>query len=695
MEEDEDADDGAMLYRVHYDDGDKEWLDLLHRKFKRVPQKALRLKVGSRVSVYDEEEDKFFPGTVTKIQPESNKPHRVKYDDQDRNKEWLNLAVHPFLDIEKPSHAAPDATVNSNTLKKRKKEFMKEDPNSYKTRKNGHALRVEESRRRPTVKEEQEEEGLKTKQATTACHEACGICNAVAKRPRATQCHHIFCKRCITFNEEYKKTSRCPLCPQVAGSAEGLVKYEPDHVSFKPVEALDRTTAEVVHSYSSAAVASRAVSVPPASIITACQSKRRDDREVHGYYWRFQGCTDRILRVGEGVKDGVAIEQVDLNTGKVIEVFASGRKAHEKTGVGRVVIRRVLERRGKANGGGFFWRYQGETHGPWPDPEPVCKTAVEQLDFETGDMLKSFASLADAKRAMGMKPNSGHIRDVCDGNGRATAGSFFWRWKGSDAQPNHMMGVHKVIQIRKGKCGEVVKEFRTSRDAQAYFGYQCCWSKLCRYARDKEFAMGHHWRYRMLREKATAQEEVLGKRLSIRQPAGSEFEWLEGKINAFNSQAGKFEILYDSGETIHCRLEDIQYKWKNDSGQKPVEQLDLKTGQVLASFQSLSEASASLDPPCHPTRIAAVCHGRVRAAHGFFWRFQGSSNQPRKIKGRRKIEQLCLKTGRVLGTFDTITAAGKAVGITTPGISYCCNGRNSSKSAGGFGWRFSNEDEDH
>ena len=68
----------------------------------------------------------------------------------------------------------------------------------------------------------------------------------------------------------------------------------------------------------------------------------------------FKGSKNRILRVGEAVNNGIPIEQVDFETGEIINTLSSGRKAFEATGVGRIVIKRVLERRGKANGGGFF-----------------------------------------------------------------------------------------------------------------------------------------------------------------------------------------------------------------------------------------------------------------------------------------------------------------------------------------------------
>lgn len=194
----------------------------------------------------------------------------------------------------------------------------------------------------------------------------------------------------------------------------------------------------------------------------------------------------------------------------------------------------------------------------------------------------------------------------------------------------------------------------------------------------------------MLTKPKSASEAVVGKRLRILQRDANN-QWLEGKVTAFDAANGLHEISFDRGTIEHHNLEAIQYEWKNDQGQKPVEKLDRKTGEVLASFKSVTDAGKVVGA----TRISAivgVCNGRVRSSAGFFWRYEGSDALPPKPKVTRRIEQLCLETGRVLATFDSIVAAGKAVGITTPGISYCCNGRNGSKSAGGFGWRFNTEE---
>ncbi|CAJ1960340.1 unnamed protein product [Cylindrotheca closterium] len=681
-------------HRIKYDDGDIEWTDLLFRKFKRITKKSEGLKVGSRVAVYDEKRKKNYHATVVKIKPGRVRPHKVKYDKESRGKEWLNLHIHPFLDV----------VVERQNGMKRKEEIVFEGDRPIKRRFHNstqleqlmqHDNETEqesipqEAGAHSTSRVEREiQQDNETEPASVpASEEPCAHCKTCTDAPYATSCHHIFCELCI--GDHMHGHGKCPLCKIPIRSAP--VPFSPDHDSFKAIEALSRKTAEVELEFSSASAAS--IKVPgfkAARIIEACQSKRRDDREHRGYYWRFKGSKDRILRVGEGVKEGVPIEQVDLETGEIIKTFSSGRKAHEATGISRVVIKRVLERRGKANGGGFFWRYQGETHAPWPDPEPTNLNPVEQLDPESGEVLASFKSLAAAKRAMGMPMNRGCIRDVCNGDGRGTANGFFWRWKGSTSMSHQLMGGSKFLEIRKKRDGKVLKVFKNSKEAQAFFGHQSCWSSICRYCREEGFYLGYYWRYRVLRKPLSSGEAVVGKRLRIKQGDG---KWLEGKIKSFRSDSGEHEIEFDSGKTERHRLEHLEYEWKNDQGQKPIEQLDLQTGQILNTFDSISDASRGIED-ASASRITAVCKGRYNSAHGYFWRYKGSTALPRKNKGRRKIDQLCLKTGRVIATFDTITDAGKAVGITTPGISYCCNGRNGSKSAGGFGWKFSTEDEE-
>ena len=52
---------------------------------------------------------------------------------------------------------------------------------------------------------------------------------------------------------------------------------------------------------------------------------------------------------------------------------------------------------------------------------------------------------------------------------------------------------------------------------------------------------------------------------------------------------------------------------------KSVEQIDLDTGQVINSFNSLGEAARYIG--CHYSNIRRVCNGECKQSHGFGWRY--------------------------------------------------------------------------
>ena len=658
-------------HRIQYDNGDSEWTNLKYRKFKRVEPKVGRLNLGSRVSVYNEEEKRYLCARVTKIKPGRARPHRVKYNKSGKKKEF---DIEPLMPATNPS-----VQVNALNLKKRNRKFL--DPQAILDRSES----CKKNKKNNPKLEEVERQKI-------SCNEICSICKSIATQTRAASCYHIFCRECIKTHCETANKRECPSCKAAINSSLISVKRQPEHTSFKEVEALDRNTADVARSFSSASAASLEIhGLKPFRIIKACQSKQRVNKEYHGFYWRLKGSKERILRACERSTEGVAIEQVDLETGDTIQVFSSMRKADENTAANRSAIRRVLAREGKANAGGFFWRFVGETHEPWPDPEPTNLNPVEQLNFETGELLNSYASMADAKRAMGMKPNRHCITEVCnsEGKSRATANGYFWRWKGSLAQPNHMYGIRKTIQIRKIKNGPVIKEFLNSNEAHEYFGSQIDARTIRKYCLEEKCYKGYHLKYKLLRRRKSAEMEMVGKRIRIQQVESS-FEWLEGKITDFNSATGEHEFLFDCG-TIQChRLNNITYEWKNDQGQKSVEQLDLKTGKVLATFESIVDAATSTSTG-QANNITGVCYGRIPTSNGYFWRFKGSDALPPKSKSKREVKQLCLTSGRVIAKFESITEASKTLGISKSGISCCCQKSSQQISSGGFGWRFSTE----
>jgi hypothetical protein len=700
----------------------------------QTPSCALRcgkVEVGTRLSVWWSGDEAFFDGTVTRmrIDGRSKKPFHVEYDDGDN--EWIDLALHTFRllgegggDLESTNEKkdaasrqgiATDADVEgsrqstkrsrSRTAAKKKANLDESDLNEKPS--NGErdlkTSSVAPSQSLSKERNENLDDGRSKKRKGAdgglSCEtrpEDCHLCRSGRMtKPRATECHHIFCESCI--QDQFTSYPKCPVCNFRFGKSLLLYSATDAPTSFRSVERIDMTSGEVHKIYPSASAASR--EVPGASIaakiVDACETKRKDGREYAGFFWRFFGTKARILRVDESAKDGTPVEQVNVETNEVLGTFPSSRQASEKTGVSRNSIRRVLDRRGKAKAGGFFWRFEGETNTPWQDPEPRCSSAVEKLCLESGDVLDTFDSLADAKRAMGMKPNNSSLSETCEGKWQNSALGFFWRWKGATIYPSRLLGYSKTVQIRRSENGFVVREFPTATKAAEWLGVGTDASTVCQWCRDHSYYREYYWSYAFTpvvpeEEKVVRnpeEEKLVGKRLRMRRNGNSKL--LVGKVHAFNRNTGKFTILFDFGESEEIDLKSAAFQWMNDQGQKRVEKICPDTGQVRHTYDSISDAARDLG--ISATRISGVVNGRSISCQGFFWRFHGSDQLPPKKRIHRTVNQLCLKTGKVLATHQSIQEAAKTVGITTPGISYCCNGRKGSKSAGGFGWNFSSE----
>jgi hypothetical protein len=160
-----------------------------------------------------------------------------------------------------------------------------------------------------------------------------------------------------------------------------------------------------------------------------------------------------------------------------------------------------------------------------------------------------------------------------------------------------------------------------------------------------------------------------------------------------------------------------------------VEQLCLQTGQVLQSFASISEAS----------RDTGLAHKSIRynldkVYSGFFWRRKGSQALPLPLPAPNKVEEqkqeqqqtscyapstemiasvpvaayasvlpkakrqktdstvrtvekVCLKTGKVMARFESISMAAKATGAAYSSIHCIVKGYRGRVSCQGYGWR--------
>ena len=258
-------------------------------------------------------------------------------------------------------------------------------------------------------------------------------------------------------------------------------------------------------------------------------------------------------------------------------------------------------------------------------------TPVEQLDFETGEAINSFPSVKEAARALGI-PQKG-VSAVLNGRSKSSGG-FFWRRSGDDAMPPARTYGRIPIEQVDMETGKVMNVFSSTAEAARSLGiFDGSINRIVNGGIDRISYKGYLWR------------KVGDKKVVPRKERRPPFP----------------------------------------QGKQKVEQIDYETGTVLAVFDSISEAAASLNIPSR--RIRDTITGRQESTKGFTFRKIGKAVPHKRSNKRRPVEQLCLETGKVLATYRSQKAAGEAVGVAGACIHSAATGID-SKSSAGYAWRY-------
>ena len=128
----------------------------------------------------------------------------------------------------------------------------------------------------------------------------------------------------------------------------------------------------------------------------------------------------------------------------------------------------------------------------------------------------------------------------------------------------------------------------------------------------------------------------------------------------------------------------------HDYGAKAVCQVCPRTGTVLRTFASISEAGTTLGLSI--THISAACKGkRVKTLGGFIWCLLGDidkiKEKPHREKThKRRVNQIDVNTNEIINTFESTEDARRATGIRH--ISEVCRKDYGFKTAGGWKWEF-------
>lgn len=169
-----------------------------------------------------------------------------------------------------------------------------------------------------------------------------------------------------------------------------------------------------------------------------------------------------------------------------------------------------------------------------------------------------------------------------------------------------------------------------------------------------------------------------GKRL------GEKAFWYGRKHSAETIQKLK-DNNYQRGKPINPKTRDTLLK----ANKRPIFQLDSITLEVIKEFESIQEAALEITGKLGSRKAIGECvNGKRKTALGFSWRFKSPETNikySRKPVKQVKVDQYSLESNEYIRTWNSVTEAAKAVGVSGSSIFGCLRGR--SKKSGGFFWR--------
>ena len=413
------------------------------------------------------------------------------------------------------------------------------------------------------------------------------------------------------------------------------------------IEQLNPVTGEVIQSFKSIGEASRQTGISSGNIHNAMNGNYR---HAGKFLWRRKG-DKAIPNLFEGAPNTystkqVPVEQLDPVTGENINAFESLAEASRQTGIASYNIRQVMK--GKArHAGSFLWRRQGDQSAAdlFEKPPPPKIKAIP-VDPVTGEVIQSFKSILEASRQTGIA--AGSIGHAIKGKYRH-AGTYLWRRQGdpttpelfeSPPTPGHINRVVPIEQLDP-VSGKVIRSFESITQASRETGIAN--SNISQALNGIVLHGGTYlWRRQhgrsapdffdspSTREKGGASVpveqvdpysgQVIQRYESIEEasqkgriPPGDIHQVLSGK----RRHAGNYLWKRQDDETSPALFERIV----RPNQPFPVEQLDPVTGEVIQSFESMTEASRQTGVAT--ISISKVVNGKSRHAGKYLWRQKG------------------------------------------------------------------------
>lgn len=125
--------------------------------------------------------------------------------------------------------------------------------------------------------------------------------------------------------------------------------------------------------------------------------------------------------------DPKSIEKIDPNTLKVIKTYLSIQEAADENQVNHSAITMALNGTHKSCAG-YYWKYTGEKKEFPKEKIKQWKTKIQQLNYDTEEVIAEFESAANAAAALGKDRKNGGSQIIAVCNGRKKS-AFGYKWK--------------------------------------------------------------------------------------------------------------------------------------------------------------------------------------------------------------------------------------------------------------------------
>lgn len=193
------------------------------------------------------------------------------------------------------------------------------------------------------------------------------------------------------------------------------------HVNGRPVLQIDPKSFTLIAEYHSMADAERETGISNKQIIKSC---KRQHITSGGFIWRYKDDPDAFVpvkRKKEQDRFRIPVNQYSLD-GQYIRSYKSITEAEKINSsiknIGAVVSEKAINK----SAGGYMWRIDIGDH---RDIEPYHANGryVDQIDMETGKLIKRYPSIRAAHRETGIN----NIAEACVGK-RKSAGGYIWQF---------------------------------------------------------------------------------------------------------------------------------------------------------------------------------------------------------------------------------------------------------------------------